>query len=307
MRTWSSIAAGFVAAIVIGELALSAMAPAMPSPSLWPTAEMELKSAQLRSLDVEPELVIIGSSTSQAAIDPELLSEATGLRWPYNAALPFSTPASNQVWLEEVVLENTSPSLVIVGVVPWATHDDSTLLRAVMHEAASSRNSWPEEMSTMIRSRGVLADWDRLSARDLLLASGLWTSLGHFTGYYDRRLSNPDEWSPPSRAPLLDPVDEKALKGMVDTAMSKGARTVLLVEPACCHDGEGEGNERYLGWLQSRAEAWDVELWDTYSEAWSADLFADSAHLNRRGTELYTKHVAQLITNQVMEVSSDSH
>jgi len=295
-RPLNIIVIGFMISLTIGEIAVRLLAPAMPPVSIWPTAEMQLKSAQLSAITDPPDIIIIGSSTSQSSIDPKVLAEVTGLDTPYNAALPFSTMSSNLVWLEDVVLANTTPRLVIIGLPPWAPGRDDEELANVMREAAGWNESLLSRLSTLFRYRGVLADWDNLRARETLLESGLWTEAGHFTGYYERQLIGADPWVPPSRAEAMDPASARALEGMIERASESGARVALLVEPTCCRIDPNGGNREYLEWLQARAEDWGVPLWNSHSKGWPVDLFADSRHLNRTGTEIYTRYVGDLVS-----------
>lgn len=298
-RRLNIIGIGFVISLIVGELGIRLLTPAIPPVSSWPTVEMELKSGQLAAIGDSPDVVIIGSSISESSIDPQLLAEVTGWDMPYNAALPFSTMASNRVWLEDVVLARTSPRLVILGVPPWVPARDGEDIAMAMRDAIARDESWLTRVSALYRYRGMLADWDSLRARERLLESGLWTEVGHFTGYYEGQLVRADPWLPPSRADGLDPVSERALQAMVENARDAGARVVLLVEPVCCRVDSNASNRKYVEWLETRAEEWGVPLWNTYSNDWPADLFADSQHLNRRGTETYTRHVGALVSQSV--------
>lgn len=298
-RRLNIIVIGFVISLTIGELGVRLLAPAMPPVSIWPTAEMQLKSAQLSAIADSPDIVIMGSSTSESSIDPKLLAEITGWDTAYNAALPFSTVSANLVWLEDVVLATTAPRLIIIGLPPWAPDRDGEELAIVMREAARWNDSRLSRLSTLFRNRGVLADWDGLRAREVLLQSGLWTEAGHFTGYYERRLKDVSPWVSPSRAIAMNPASERALEAMIEKANESGARVALLVEPVCCRIDPNAGNGEYLEWLHARAEDWGVPLWNTYSNDWPAEFFADSRHLNRSGTEIYTRYVGDLVSQSV--------
>ena len=97
------ILTGVLVALVTAELLIRVVGPQMPDQSLWPTVETDLKSHQLVDLKTEPTLLLLGSSISEAAVDPVILESLTGLSSIYNSAMPFSSPLSMEIWLEEVV------------------------------------------------------------------------------------------------------------------------------------------------------------------------------------------------------------
>jgi hypothetical protein len=301
MRTrWILTGVGVLLALAAGEIAIRSLEDVIPPSSIWPTAEMQLKSAQLSSLEGDPDVVIIGSSTSQSSLDPELMAEIIGQRHIYNAALPFSSLASNRVWLEKVVLAHTKPEIVIIGVLPWASNDDGNLVAESMERAVTAETSKLRGLSALVDNRGVLADFDSRRARNLLLGSALWTESGHFTGYYAIGPIDNHVWEPPSPAENLAPTQERDLRLMVENVRDAGGSPVVLVEPVCCQIATTRGNETYLAWLRDRAASWGVPLWDTFSADWSPDLFADPSHLNRAGTEAYTTYVGELLAGQML-------
>ncbi len=210
---WKVIA-GFILTLVIAEFAIRALEPSLPSPTLWPTREAALKSEQLERLGKDVSLVFLGSSSTEAAIDPEMLEDLIGHGVPYNAALPFSTPLSDQVWVRDVVLEESIPDLAVIGISPWPVHTtvDADPLRTGLQKALEVRGrSDPWFIPTLIEHKGLLGDWDERATNDQLLASGLWTDLGHQTGYYDRSFESISGAFPPFGKPEMSSDNADAL------------------------------------------------------------------------------------------------
>lgn len=294
-RSRLSLVLGFLVAVVVAELLMQLLAPQLPAENDWPSADFQVKNAQLSAMEEPPELVIFGTSTSQAAIDPELLANTAGFGSGYNAAAPFSSPRTFLLLLEDLVLPNTSPSVVLIGLPPWAPgRADSDFLVESMRRAMESDDKQAIAEPALFQHRGVFADWDARHAHQNLLNSGLWNQDGHFTGYYERGPLRDPEWRPPP-SDALDPADELALEELIDSVRVKGARPVLFVEPVCCHRDANRATRRYVDWLLRSAEDWDVTVWDTYTRDWPLDFYADESHFNRRGTEAFSVFLGNLL------------
>ena len=295
---------GIAVALLIGESIAQLVSAELPPASSWPTGEMELKSRQLAEAGGEADVVIIGTSASGAAIDPDLLANLTKLGVIYNAAIAVSTPVTNAVWLEDVVLQHASPDLVIVGIAPTPVQGVGEAFIRATENAATTEHGRLSGVA-LIRHRGVLADWDSQMARKHLMASGLWTESGHINLYYDRIASS----LAPDWVPVRSEADyrsiELALEKMVRAVQLTGADIVFVVEPFCCAGAvEDPMVIEYLEWLKTVAEASRVELWDLYSIGWSPDLYADPSHFNKPGTEGYTRRLAELIRERFVEVAA---
>jgi hypothetical protein len=272
----------------------------MPDPSSWPSVETDLKSQQMADLEAAPTLVLLGSSVTEAAVDPAMLEEITGLSLPYNSALPFSSPLSTEIWLNQVVLPTVAPELIVFGVPIWPSHGESEGALGRGIERAASPPTVVDVLgwSALVGKRGVLADWDRLIQRESLKSSGFWTELGHQTGYYDQSDGSLEGRFPPFGEPAMSPEQTDALERMILSSQQRGTNVVLLLEPGRFPDGAAEVDTvAYISWLEDRASEWGIEFWDTYSIEWEAAFFADEAHFNRRGTEAFTHYLAGLLND----------
>lgn len=294
------VASGVLCALLVGEGALRVLEPYIPPPSPWPTVETQVKSAQLVTLSHEVDVVLLGSSVTEAAVDPELLG-VTGKGVAYNSALPFSTPLSNEVWLDEVVLEHVSPSIVIIGVPAWPPH--TTIERDPMRigtQEALIRISNPTAsgLLALVRNKGVLANWDERWVGQGLSSSDLWTDLGHMIGYYDGPTRTLSGRFQPFGVPRMSNDNLAAMIRTVKALTQAGTTVVLMIEP-----GEFPGEvsnadtATYLESIKDLGRDLNVPVWDTYSMGWNPDYYVDEAHFNREGTVAFTTHVAGLLVD----------
>ena len=275
--------------------------PLMPEPSLWPSVETDLKNEQLTQLETKPTLLFLGSSATEAAVDPAMLESLTDVILPYNSALPFSSPLSNEVWLETVVFPTVAPDLLVIGVPVWPAHgsDPGALGQGIRRAATEPVSVEGSGWSALLGKKGVMADWNRLTQRERLKASGLWTDLGHQTGYYDQSAGGRGGSFPPYGEPRMSQEQADALERIIVASREREAEVILLLEPAR-FPGEVSSSDvlAYITWLEQRALDWDVTLWDSYSIEWDASLFADDVHFNRAGTEEFTRYLADLLNER---------
>ena len=296
IRLW----AGLTVALVGAELMIRLIGPMMPESSSWPTVETDLKSHQLAQMEAGSALVLLGSSVTEAAVDPALLEVLTGLYSPYNSAVPFSSPLSNEIWLEQVLLPAVQPDLLVIGLPAWPPHHDAVRLlekgieRAVTVPALVNVLEW----SALVGKRGVLADWDRFGQRVRLKMSGLWTDLGHQTGYYNQSGGSVAGSFPVFGAPAMIPEQAAAMQRVIVSSRESGVDVVLLLEPVR-FPGDATETEitAYIEWLEDMSNEWGVQLWDTYSIEWDESYFADEVHLNKAGTEAFTAYLAGLLND----------
>lgn len=282
---------GILTALVAAELGLRVFSDAMPQASAWPSAATELKDRQLGASNTY-EVIFLGSSITEASVDPDLLSS----RSAYNSALPFSTPISNEIWLQGE-FDQLDGSVVVLGLPAWPFHGgfDDDPLAGQIRTALDPETSFLDNFA-LYRNRGVLADWFSRRSRVLTVASGSWTDLGHQTTYYLRSGDSLVGRFPPYGKPQMSDENHSAVEAIAKTVEEGGGTLVLMVEP-----GRYPGTvrtdevEQYLGSLQQLAADLDVEYWDTYSLDWDPSLFADEAHFNLEGTILYTNYVSGLL------------
>lgn len=284
---------GAFSALGIAEMSLQLFGGGLPVRSEWPTVETQLKDSQLTLAD-EWDVIFLGSSITEAAVDPRLLNGIAA----YNGALPFSTPISQEVWYRGQFSDQEA-RVVVLGLPAWPFHEsDGEDLLASGIEAALRDGASLESRLATVRHRGVMADWFGLRSTEITLQSKLWTPHGHLTAYYEisgaRATGGFESYGPPRMSEDV----RAAITRLAEHVQLQGGTFVLMIEPARV-PGEVEEDviQRYLDTVRDLANSLDVELWDTFSVGWAKELYADDVHFNREGTEAFSELVNELLEN----------
>lgn len=295
------IALGFLSTLLVVELGLHLATDEMPGTSRWPLFETHIKSRQVVELEPEIDVLFIGSSITAAGIDPTRLERTTGLS-SYNAGIPGATPVSQLSWLEHVVLPETRPSTVVVGLLPFPVGGDGepyneVITRAALGDKIARRFRW----SSLITHQGVLANWDLLEARDRLESQGLITDLGHFKGFYDRTGATLDGIFSHEASGLLGSQQEEALQRMIEEVRNIGSDVVILMEPGHPREVEVDLMARYNASMLAWSEEMGVDVWNVAQETWGLELFADEVHFNERGASVFTDYIGNKLVERLGE------
>jgi hypothetical protein len=118
-----AVAVAVVGLLLVTELGVRAVEAWLPVSQAGDAAEVRLKWEQIVALDEADEpvdVVFLGSSAMDAAIDPEVWATAS-LSYPaaYNASLLGQPFDSMRRWADDYVLPRTDPAVVVVGVTPF--------------------------------------------------------------------------------------------------------------------------------------------------------------------------------------------
>jgi hypothetical protein len=303
-RKLAWVAVGVVLALAVAEGGLRGLGDRLPVRTDWPTVETGVKYELLRQLP-EADVVFLGSSITEAAIDPSEFADASGVGSAFNSGIPFSTPFSNEWWLNEVVLENVEPSLVVIGVPAWSggQRAERDPLLAALRVATGSQTDPHDSPLALLREAGLLSEWDRRMADETVKAH--LTDLGHQTGYYERTIDDATPFGPPT-GPSEMPEDEADAVGrMVDSLHERGIDAIVLIEPGRSPGDNGTMDyERYVGSVLRHEDDWGVPVLDTFNQGWDRSLYADLAHFNRLGTKSFTAYVARTITG--LQIAQES-
>jgi hypothetical protein len=287
------------AAVVIAgaEVTLREIEDHLPVLSEWPTIETEIKSAQFEALDPKPTLLIVGSSMTESAVDPQGLIEMGVAPGAYNTAFPFFSPAAAELWLRDFIKPWDDLDMILIGIPVWPPPRDtnSDPLTVALLEAttrASTADSFNE--IALWRMRGMLVDIDQAARRERATAHHLWTDLGHQTFYYGHSGESVSGHYAPFVDPTMSDVQERALRRLIDTARQTGVTPVLLLEPGNYPDGSHEQKiATYTAWLRDFTDELEVEFWDSYSMGWDDSFFADETHFNEKGAAAFTQFIGE--------------
>jgi hypothetical protein len=296
-----AVVVGVVLTLGMAEGLMRILDSRLPTGSAWPSIESEAKFEGLRAFS-EADVVFLGSSITEAAIDPVELTEGSRIDSAYNSGIPFSTPYSNEWWLNEVVLRQTKPDMVVLGLTAWSggLGPDRDPLLDKFEEAIGSDD---RSGIALLEHAGLLSEWDSRSAdsraRDSL------TEMGHQTGYYDRSIEDATPLELPFGPSEMPRAEAEAVGRMIDRLREEGIQPLVMVEPGRYPgDNGGIDYDRYIDSVLSHEVEWGVPVLDTFHMRWDRDLFADLAHFNRRGTQEFTSLMAQTIDGLRAERSS---
>ena len=287
------------AALVIAgaEWTLRGIEDHLPALSEWPTIETEIKSAQFEALDPKPTLLIVGSSMTESAVDPQGLIEMGVAPAAYNTAFPFFSPAAADLWLRDFIKPWDDLEVMLIGIPVWPPPRDSTndpLTVALLEATAEVSTPDPFDEIALWRMRGMLVDIDQAARRERATAHHLWTDLGHQTFYYGQSDGSVSGHYAPFVDSNMSDVQERALRRLIDTARQAGAKPVVLLEPGNYPDGSNEQKiAAYIAWLRDLTEELEVEFWDSYSIGWDDSFFADETHFNDKGAVAFTQFVGE--------------
>lgn len=285
-------ALGFTAALTLVELLLILTAGHTPERSIWPTPQAAIKHF-LASDGADPSVLFFGSSITEASIDPDHVGNADG----FNAALPFSTPTSSEVWYRQENGFSTSAEVVILGIPPWPQQMETGpgWLGPALNSAYEYQAGWLDRFA-LHRHEGVLADWFDLRHFQLGLGARVWKENGHHVGYYPHEDDEPTIQLLGPDLERLTKEDEDAIRRMEHLTDVNGAQLVLLIEPASedfMEQFDSEATEAYHNSIEDLGKELGVPVWDTYSIPWQTELFADGVHFNYDGTVEYSAFISR--------------
>jgi hypothetical protein len=297
MKSRLLVVLGVLMALLVSEAAARMAITALPGAEQWPTLETEIKSRQLSELaeaEVEIDVLFLGSSAVEAGLDPTLfdsLVDATS----YNAAHPFSSPLSNEIWLEEVVLPHIQPSIVIIGLGVWPY--ESTLENDLLYAELERITIENHERTglAVIDRREQIRSWSDSVKRVEWVRSGVITGRGLQTSYEDL-VVDPDglprfDDSLPAQ---MSKDNLSALERTVELLQARSTEVVILLEPTGCPPATDVCRrydpESHPGRIL--ADQFGLTLIDASVRGWPPEMYADSAHFNRNGTIELTRFVA---------------
>jgi hypothetical protein len=289
-RLLSPVLIGVLLVLGIVEIVLSVIEEELPRGTTWPSIEAEVKYDLLQHMD-QADVVFIGSSITEAAVDPELFIRRAGVSSAFNSALPFSTTLFYETWLPEVVLQAVKPHVVVIGIPPWSgggTRANDPLLERT-REAIATGGRQPG--LALLRQAGLFSEWDSRAASDRTRFA--LTDLGHQTGYYERSIDDAAPMDLPIAKSEMGQIAADAMARLIDNLESQGIEVIVMIEPGRYPGGDrGIDYDGFIASVWTHALNWDVPLLDTFHEPWDRSWFADNAHFNRRGTEEFTNYLA---------------
>jgi hypothetical protein len=290
-----------LAPLVCAEIALRALAPSLPSPDPWPSVGLEVKAEYAERLVAdETDVLFLGSSVSEAGIDPDQLLADHGIS-AFNAAGPYSTPVGMRRWLDHS-LWPLEPATIVIGLSIWGAPDtqENDVLANGFDALADHERRRDSILgrSEFWSRRGQLRDLVGLLSDSVNSAS--YTERGHLTIYRNQLRQTEEDLRGGTPFPGFSADNEAALVEIVAEAQRRGSRVVLLLEPGGCPSvlpgcANPDSERLALATVADMAESLGVELINGRDLDTPDDWYADSAHFNARGTARFTAFIGDAL------------
>jgi hypothetical protein len=322
---WLLFAAGAVV-LVLGaaEILLRRAASRLRPLSEWRNWEMEFKVAAVNNLSAEggASVVAVGSSTMNAAVDPEVLSQRTDRTRPaFNAALNGAGMRLLELWTLRIVLPRLRPDIVVIGLGSGEVNKGNAvgkrLLDALLTSPAGGEDTtegtrsgrlirWVEERSFVVRYRRFLGRASLFQPDPRQRASecrrlGL---LRWFLVFRFRKYTIEDQqiqlWKEVLDGYEVGGEEMAALGRLIDGLRAAGVAPVVVRMPCTddwvdLHPGGRRDFENFETALDSAARQHDVPHVDLRTPFSSLEEFADPVHLNGEGQVRFTNLLADVL------------
>jgi hypothetical protein len=318
-----------VVLVVLAELAVRGLEPALPAPEVWPDSATATKAAQLelRSARGCTDVVFLGSSMSRDDFVPDVFTEADpARRSAYNASLDAASPSLLLPWVRDHVLPATSPATVVVGMASFDLNDAAVTPAAARRaygqapytapgaagelEAAFTRNLALVRHRSALRDPETVADsvGDRLAGRraarpDADGIDGVLADDGHGISRRDLVYEGDPGGVERLRRQFLRPFQiggeqAAALREMVGTIERSGAEVVVALLPVTSDyvdahpDDEADIREFRRALVSALAGTSAVVVEAPPAPPGS---FADTHHLNGEGADALSAGLPALL------------
>lgn len=299
-----------VLALGAGELIAGVLGPRLHDAPLFHSTEADLKVEQMQSRS-DVDVVFVGSSVVGVAAEPSVVEAATGAT-VYNASLAAASPPLLSVWLDDVILPELEPSVVVIGLTSYDFYaDQGDTFRDAFLESRGHRMLTGDESlmdradrfmyqrSNLWRYRSDLRDpYTILEALAGGVVSDDWAEItdddGHLMpaevpGGFDKGGPDLSAWT-------IDADATDDLRQMIESATAAGSRVVLVGMPAidpyiALHPGGEADFAEYETAIRSVAADADVPL--LFYDDRDLSMFNDRVHMNAAGATAFSERVAE--------------
>jgi len=311
-----------LALIALAEVGLRLAEPHLPEPAQWPSAEAAAKLSQIGELSAtgEIDVIFVGSSVVAEGIDPLAYNDSSG-RIAYNAALSAASMRATELWVRDVVLQETDPSIVVIGVSGRDLNDNGISQTEFYERLTNSPGyidrrkpanplehveSWFLQHSALVRLRPILRDPAAIVVAqnpgqpgsedepdigafgsDVSATSGPYTDFGQWRMAWLARHLN--DYS-------IGNSETEALGRLIETLIAHDIEVLLVNMPVTADyvetlpDGRRDMQELDLI-LEDIASAAGVEYLDASAQYEKTD-FRDPAHLTPEASSMFARRIA---------------
>lgn len=327
-----------VVLVLLTELAVRAVEPALPTPTGWPDLATATKVTQLeREADRGcTDVVFVGNSMSRDAFVPPVFEDVDPAgRSSYNASLDAASPALLLRWVRDEVLPRTDPATVIIGVASFDLNDAAAT-------PAAARRSFDEAPYTatgamaqveatftralaLVRNREALRDpgaviaavGDRIEGEEAERPDpsgipGVLAAEGHGVSRRDLEFRPAPSTVDRLRQQFLDPFEiggdqRDALRRLVEAVAASGAQPVVVALPVtddyvAAHPAGRADIRSFRTALEAALAGTTAVLVDAPDQPESA--FADTHHLNGAGADRLSAALPGLLRDHGIRAGS---
>lgn len=316
------VAVAVVVALIAAELLLRSVRPKLRPLSDWRNWEIQHKVEALDALarDGGASVVAVGSSTMNAAVEPDFLSKLTGRTRPaFNAALNGAGTRLIELWVLRILLPRLRPDVVVIGLgsgdVNAGNIVASDLLRSFLSAPAwedLTKGSTPMRWMHLLERKSLLVRYRRYLGRSSLFQPdpfqrasvcrrlGLlrWFLVFRYRPYKieDRQLLI---WKDSLNEFEVGREEIEALGRLVDELRAAGVIPIIVKTPVTKDwvDLHPAGFKAFEEALESMVRDRDVIYADLMAPFTSIEDFADPVHVNGNGQERFTKLLAEVIAD----------
>lgn len=291
----------FAVIVVVAELGVRVLSPAMPEPLTWFSRFAQVKAEKLaeRQAGPGPQVVFIGSSQMATAIDPAdvTASDPCG-RVGFNAAVIGAYPTINERWIRDAVLPNVAPEVVVIGTTTRDLLANESLelydrQLATRTDVLASLDRTASDVSAIVKYRSVLRDprrWFTEVVEDApeIVANGFDRSRGHNryeVGAYDVGTLGRFE---------VDAEEIDALRRTVRDLQGRGIRVVIADmavtdDYVAAHTDGAADVARYRAVIEDLARVEGARFVDLVPSIRDRSEFADPIHANLQGAAIESR------------------
>jgi hypothetical protein len=299
--------------LAVAEGAVRARASSLPEPRRWSGPEMQVKEDRIAELEAAGGalVVLLGSSTVDAALDPSRMAGPGDGRPVYNAATGAGSIDMISTWAREVAVPRLRPHTVVLGLASreLTPHDteqqrhtaeffDSPAVRhltdrePLLDRVERRLSAW----SYVVRYRNVLRQPHQLWGSHRTGEFGeVVAADGQFEGFRAGRYVPSPEQARFVRRILRDYEIGRhqlgVLRDLLAHLRSHVERVVVVNMPVTAdyvslHPRGARDYDAYVDVLRAEADRAGAELVD--AGVWPDELFADTAHVNGAGSQRLT-------------------
>lgn len=311
--------------LVLANLVLAVVGPALPDPVTFPTREIQLAIDRLdeRTSAGCVDLLVTGNSVAAEALSAQRLAEGVGLASGVVSVLPGSIGTVDVDWMNRVTLPRADPGTIVYVASPlmFVPEDIAsdyglgiyTRAIAVRGGGAGDLHRWSIDHLPLMKYRLALADIEGLvdqaegdvpETYDEVIEAVGWTleadghiaSTGSWSGsssFLDRLEEEADRLEGRWR---IDRVQVDALADQFRRLDDEGHRVIMVIPPVTAdlidaYPGGPVGFEEYLEAARGLGEGSAPVVIDLSSAAYPDELFRDTHHLNETGSRRLTAEV----------------